>query len=132
MEIDLTTLPDAQVLKAFLESHLPIGNATVSDTQEFLRQQNWACREEIKEGDDHFRAIIKVLKYSNQPYIQFDSCIGCKIPIKPDRRITSRNPIVWFWDYLTYRLVKYDYMVRFHFTKGTLVEIFTQKVGTGF
>jgi hypothetical protein len=131
MEIDISTLPDAQALKQFLENHLGIGKATVRDTQEFLSQQNLGCSEEIKQDDKHFQGVMKVLNYTNPSYLQFDSVIGCKIPIKP-KRINTRNPIVWLKAFWTSGLVTWDYMVRFHFEKGILVEIFTQRVGTGF
>ncbi len=131
MEIDFSALPDAQTLKQLLESHLAIGKAAVKDVQEFLRQQNLDYSDEIKQDDKHFNALLKTLKYTNQSNCQFDSFIGCKISIKPNR-ISTRNPIVLFKAFLDSRLVKWHYLLRFHFEKGMLVEIFTEKVGTGF
>ena len=131
MEIDFSALSDAQALKQLLESHLPIGKATMKDVQESLHQQNLDYSEEIKQDDKHFNALLKTLKYTNQSNRQFDSFIGCKISVKPNR-ISTCNPFVRFWAFLTAPLVKWHYLLRFHFEKGILVEIFTKKVGTGF
>jgi hypothetical protein len=129
MDISPTELHDAQELRQLLESKLVIGKATVKETQEFLRQQGLNCSEAFREGDKPFNAILSV--YSNRTSVQFDCCIGCKIPIK-SRRISTRNPFTWLQSFLHSHLVTWDFMVRFYFVKEILAEIAIEKVGTGF
>jgi hypothetical protein len=129
MEINLRSLHNVQELRRLLESKLVIGKATVTETQEFLRQQELSCSEASREGDKQLDALLKV--YGNRTSVQFDCCIGCKIPVKPSR-VHTRNPVTWFQSLLNSHLVKWEFMVRFYFVKEILAEIAIEKVGTGF
>jgi len=126
MEINYSALHDARELKQLLQSNLPIGKATVKDTQEFLRQPGLTCSEEIKEGHKAFNALLKL--YGSKT--QFDSILGCQIPIKSTGEFTW-NPVALLRSFLKSHLVTWCFMVRFYFVRGVLVEIDTEKVGTG-
>ncbi len=129
MEINFTTLRDAQELQQLLQSRFIIGKATVKDIQEFLRQQNLQCSDEIKQGDKYFNALLKT--HSHQSAFRFDSYMGCKISVKSSMRFTW-NLVALIQSLLHSYLVEWHYLVRFYFDNGILTEIITQKVGTGF
>ena len=128
MKINRTTFHDDRELQQLFQNHLVIGKTTVKDTQEFLNGQRLSYSEEIKQGDKYFNALIKTS--DNQSNIKFDSCIGCKIPISPNKVITW-NPRALFQAFLNSIFVKRYCLARFYFYVGILTEIDIKTVGIG-
>jgi hypothetical protein len=129
MKINRTTFHDCRELQQLFQDHLVIGKTSVKDTQEFLNRQRLPYSEEIRQGDKYFNNLIKTS--DKQSNIKFDSCIGCKILINPNRVITWR-PRALFQTFLSSVFVKRYCKVRFYFYEGILIEINIKTVGIGF
>ena len=128
MKINRITFQDSREILQLFQNHLVIGTTTVKDTQEFLDQQRLPYSKEIKQDDKYFNILIKTSV--NPSNIRFDSCIGCKIPINPNR-VTTWNPRALFQAFLNSIFVKRYCLARFYFYVGILTEIDIKTVGIG-